>query len=127
MVEIISNVSIHFGMILGAPALILLTLGTILVLINESKFVKIHGYFAMTSWILTLINVISVFVLNPDIWASFNAGMHWSHIILGGLGLVTGLLSMLFGIAAERKPAKLTGYITLVCWWGAFLSGFVLV
>jgi len=127
MPEIVSSVSLHFGILLGAPALILLTIGTILVLVNESKFVKIHGIFAVASWILTLINVLSTFFLNPDIWTSFTAGIHWSHIILGALGLVAGFLSMLFGIAAERKPAKLTGYITLVCWWGAFFSGFILV
>ena len=127
MPDIVSSVSLHFGMLLGAPALILLTISTILVLVNESKFVKIHGIFAVVSWILTLINVLSTIFLTPDIWASFTEGVHWSHIILGALGLITGFLSMLFGIAAERKPAKITGYITLICWWGAFLSGFILV
>jgi len=33
---------------------------------------------------------------------------------------------MLFGIAAERKPALITGYITLVSWWAAFLLGYFL-
>lgn len=127
MPEIISSISIHFGIILGLPALILLTIGTILVLINESKFVKLHGILAVSSWILTLINILSTIVLTPSIWLSFNAGLHWTHIILGALGLITGVFSMLFGIAAERKPAKLTGYITLICWWAAFLSGFLLV
>ena len=127
MPDIVSSVSLHFGIILGAPALILLTIGTILVLVNESKYVKIHGILAITSWVLTLINVLSTISLTPDIWASFTVGTHWTHIILGGLGLVTGFLSMLFGIAAERKPAKITGYITLICWWSAFFSGFLLV
>jgi len=43
------------------------------------------------------------------------------------LGLFTGLLSMLFGIAAERKYARLTGYITLICWWTGFFLGLILV
>jgi len=37
------------------------------------------------------------------------------------LGMVTGFASMLFGIAAQRNIAKLTGYFTLVFWWGAFI------
>ncbi|MFX1326726.1 MAG: hypothetical protein ACFE91_01095 [Promethearchaeota archaeon] len=119
------NIFDHFGMFLGLPALLFLTLGTILVLINESKFVKTHGILAGSSWILTLVNVLTLIWKNPAIWVSFSLDFHWTHIILGGLGLLTGLLSMLFGIAAERKPAKVTGYITLICWWGAFLSGFL--
>ncbi|MFW9952509.1 MAG: hypothetical protein ACFFKA_20505 [Candidatus Thorarchaeota archaeon] len=122
----------HFGLGLGLSALFLLTLGTILVLINENKFVKIHGIFSGASWILTLINAISLINLNLgfdlNLLFSFEPfGIHVSHIILGAVGLFTGLLSMLFGIAAERKYAKLTGYITLVCWWTAFFLGFILV
>jgi len=120
----------HFGLILGLSALLLLSLGTILVLINENKFVKIHGIFSGASWILTLTNAISLINLNlnPEQWFSFEPfGVHVSHIILGATGLFTGLLSMLFGIAAERKYAKLTGYITLICWWTAFFLGLILV
>lgn len=122
----------HTGLILGLSALLLLSLGTILVLINENKFVKIHGIFSGASWILTLINAVSLINLNLgfDLNALFSFepfGIHVSHIILGAVGLFTGLLSMLFGIAAERKYAKLTGYITLVCWWTAFFLGFILV
>ncbi|MBY9009798.1 MAG: hypothetical protein KGD74_08035 [Candidatus Lokiarchaeota archaeon] len=122
----------HFGLIIGLSALILLSLGTILVLINENKFVKIHGIFSGASWILTLINAISLINLNLgfdlNVLFSFEPfGVHVSHIILGAAGLFTGLLSMLFGIAAERKYAKLTGYITLVCWWTAFFLGLILV
>jgi len=120
----------HFGLILGLSALILLSLGTILVLINENKFVKIHGIFSGASWILTLTNAISLvnLNLNPEQWFSYEPfGVHVSHIILGAVGLFTGLLSMLFGIAAERKYAKLTGYITLICWWVAFFLGLIII
>jgi len=122
----------HFGLLLGMSALLLLSAGTILVLINENKFVKIHGIFSGASWILTLINAISLINLNLgfDLNALFSFepfGVHVSHIILGATGLFTGLLSMLFGIAAERKYAKLTGYITLICWWTAFFLGLILV
>ena len=124
------NIFDHFGTIFGGIALIMLSLGTILVLINENKFVKIHGYLSGGAWILTLTNVISLITLNldPSQWFTFEPfGLHVSHIILGAVGLLTGLFSMLFGIAAERKYAKLTGYITLVCWWAAFFIGIILV
>jgi len=122
----------HFGLIIGLSALLLLSLGTILVLINENKFVKIHGIFSGVSWVLTLVNAVSLINLNLgfnlEVLFSYEPfGIHVSHIILGAVGLVTGLFSMLFGIAAERKYAKLTGYITLVCWWTAFFLGFILV
>jgi hypothetical protein len=117
----------HFQMYFGITALVLLTLGTILVLINENKFVKIHGYLASASWILTLMNILFLITLNPNVWNAFDWWIHWPHIFLGGLGLITGFLSMLFGIAAERKYSKLTGYITLICWWSAFFSGFLVL
>ncbi len=122
----------HFGLILGMSALMLLSVGTILVLINENKFVKVHGIFSGASWILTLINAISLInqfdLNNIDIWFSFEPfWVHVSHIILGATGLFTGLLSMLFGIAAERKYAKLTGYITLACWWTGYFLGLIIV
>ncbi len=127
----------HFGLLIGLTALILLSIGTILVLINENKFVKIHGIFSGASWILTLINAISLVSLNQSelpfdeliqVWFSFEPfPVHVIHIILGAVGLFTGLLSMLFGIAAERKYARFTGYITLICWWTAFFLGLVLV
>jgi len=120
----------HFGLILGLSALLLLSVGTILVLINENKFVKIHGIFSGASWILTLVNAISLINLNLplNLWFSFEPfWVHVIHIILGAAGLFTGLLSMLFGIAAERKYARFTGYITLVCWWTGFFLGLILV
>jgi hypothetical protein len=51
---------------------------------------------------------------------------HIPHIILGAIGLISGFFSMLFGIAAERKPALITGYITLASWWTAFVLGYFL-
>lgn len=118
----------HLGLYLGMPALILLTLGTILVYINENKFVKIHGILAGGSWILTVINVaVAVIKISPQAWLTgYELIYHLPHIILGSIGLITGFFSMLFGIAAERKPAKLTGYITLICWWAAFFTGYLL-
>lgn len=121
------NIFDHFEVYLGLPALILLTLGTILVLVNENKFVKIHGIFAGSSWILTLVNVLTLFSKDPNIFFAFTFGIHWIHIILGFVGLISGFFSMLFGIAAERKYAKISGYITLISWWAALFLGFILV
>ena len=39
----------HFGLLIGMSALFLLSIGTILVLINENKFVKIQGIFTHIS------------------------------------------------------------------------------
>lgn len=118
----------HLGLYLGLPALLLLSLGTVLVLVNENKFVKLHGIMAGSSWILTIINVTAAFIkISPQAWLTgYELIYHLPHIILGVAGLITGFFSMLFGIAAERKPARLTGYITLICWWAAFLTGYLL-
>ncbi len=118
----------HLGLYLGLPALLLLSLGTVLVLLNENKFVKVHGYLAGSAWILTVINVTAAFFkIDPIGWWSFELIYQVPHIILGAVGLVSGFFSMLFGIAAERKPARLTGYLTLICWWGSFILGYMMV
>ncbi len=118
----------HLGLYLGLPALLLVSIATVLVLVNENKFVKVHGLLAGGAWILTIINVIVAVIKIPArAWlGGYNLVYHLPHIILGSIGLVTGFLSILFGIAAERRPAKITGYITVLCWWGAFFLGFFL-
>ncbi|MFX0021481.1 MAG: hypothetical protein ACFE9S_04095 [Candidatus Hermodarchaeota archaeon] len=126
--DLFSAIFNHLGLYLGLPALLLVSIATVLVLVNENKFVKTHGILAGSSWVLTVINVIVAFIRIPaGAWlGGYELIYHLPHIILGSLGLVTGFLSMLFGIAAERKPAKITGYITLLSWWGAFLLGYFL-
>ncbi|MHA2401089.1 MAG: hypothetical protein ACXADU_19660, partial [Promethearchaeota archaeon] len=47
----LANICDHLGLYLGLPALLLVSLGTVLVLINESKFVRVHGILAGGSWI----------------------------------------------------------------------------
>jgi len=119
--------SLHLGWIIGLIALILLTIGTILVLYNEEKFVLYHGLFcAGPAWILTLLNVISLITLNDVLQLSYSGTVHFIHIVLGGVGLGTGLASMLLGISGQRKLAKLSGFITFACWWGAFFLGLFL-
>lgn len=126
--KIFSAIFDHLGFYLGMPALIFLSLGTVLVLVDENKFVKSHGFLAGASWILTVINVTAAFIkIEPQAWLlGYELIYHIPHIILGAVGLVTGFISMLFGIAAERRPARLWGYITLICWWAAFFTGYLL-
>ncbi|MFW9825020.1 MAG: hypothetical protein ACFFE4_18915 [Candidatus Thorarchaeota archaeon] len=121
-----SDDSLHLGLILGLPALICITIAMILVLYNEPKFVFWHGLLGITSWTLTLINVISLFWMSQASIISFSGLTHFMHIIGGGGGLAAGFANSLFGISGQRKPAKLTGFITLGCWWGAFLLGLLL-
>ncbi|MHA2006750.1 MAG: hypothetical protein ACXACO_04300 [Promethearchaeota archaeon] len=123
----------HLGLYLGLPALIFLTLGTVLVLVNENKFVKTHGILAGGSWILTMINTVVGIIFGnigeipiTNWFGAYPLIYHIPHIVLGAIGLVTGFFSMLFGIAAERKPAMITGYITLISWWSAFFLGYFL-
>ena len=113
--------SLHLGLILGLPALILITTGMILVLYDERRFVFYHGLLGLSAWILTLINVIALFWLSNADVNSYSGFLHFVHIIGGGGGLAAGFANMLFGISGQRKLAKVTGYITIGCWWGAFL------
>ena len=126
IVEVFNDHSLHLGWIIGLIALILLSIGTILVLYNEEKFVLWHGLAAGSAWILTLLNVISLITLNDVLQVSYSGTVHFIHIVLGGVGLGTGLASMLLGISGQRKLAKLSGFITFAFWWGAFFLGLFL-
>ncbi len=123
--EILVWESLHLGTLLGVPALFLVSIGTILVLNDEPKYVFYHGLLAGSSWILTLINVLTLLTLTQErvIELSISGSIHTIHVICGGIGMITGLLSMLFGISGQRNNAKLTGYITITLWWAAFLLG----
>jgi hypothetical protein len=127
-IEIIDSTSDswHIGLILGLPALISLSIGTILVLYDEPKYVLWHGYFAGGSLIVTIINVILLVFLTPTEVLNYSGLIHSLHIILGGTGLMTGCASFLFGASGQRNLARMTGYFTLAGWWGAFLLGLFL-
>ena len=116
----------HMGIILGLPALISLSVGTILVLYDEAKYVLWHGYCAGGALIVTIINVILLIFLTPLEILNYSGMIHMLHIILGGFGLMTGTASFLFGASGQRNIAKMTGYFTLAGWWGAFLLGLLL-
>jgi len=125
--ELSFDQSIHMGLLLGLPALLLITMGALLVLYNEKKYVLLHGYFAGSSWILSLINVILLITLTPQMILDYSGPTHSMHIIFGGLGMITGFISMLFEISGQRHIAKLTGYFTLAFWWGAFILSWLIL
>ena len=119
--------SLHLGPILGLPALILVTTGTIIVIFDESKFSLYHGFSAGGAWVLTLTNVIALLALSQDMMKGYSGWLHAFHIVCGGAGLTFGFASALFGLSGQRRLAKVTGYTTLGCWWVAYLLGFFIV
>lgn len=119
--------SLHLGLILGLPALILITTAMVLVLYNEQKFVFWHGLLGISSWVVTLVNVIALFWMPGSQVINYSGLTHFMHIIGGGGGLAAGFTNALFGTSGQRKLAKLTGYITMGCWWGAFFLGLLLL
>jgi len=116
--------SLHLGSTLGMPALIMVTLGTWIVVIDESKYSLFHGFSAGGAWVITLLNTISLFMLSQELMKGYSGWLHALHIVCGGIGLTFGFASALFGISGQRRLAKLTGYTTLGCWWLAYLLGF---
>ena len=113
----------HMGLILGLPALISLSVGTILVLYDEAKYVMWHGLAAGGSLIVTIINIFTLVALTEMEVLNYSGMLHILHIFLGAFGLMTGIASFLFGASGQRNLARLTGYFTLAGWWGAFLLG----
>ena len=116
----------HMGIILGLPALISLSVGTILVLYDEAKYVMWHGLAAGGALIVTILNVILLIFLTPLEILNYSGMIHTLHIFLGAFGLMTGVASFLFGASGQRNIARMTGYFTLAGWWGAFLLGLLL-
>lgn len=125
-IEWIRDESLHLGLLLGLPALICITTAMVLVLYNEPTFVFWHGLLGIAAWILTLLNVISLFWLSPDQMKSYSGLIHFIHIMGGGGGLIAGFTNALFGVSGQRKIAKITGFFTMGFWWAAFLLGLIL-
>lgn len=113
--------NLHLAPFIGFPALFLLSIGTIMVIFDEPKLVMYHGLTAGSSWILTTLNVLLLFSMTNVAMTGYSGIIHTFHILCGAVGLISGFLSALFGISGQRKLAKLTGYITLGCWWTAYM------
>jgi len=104
----------HFSIYLGAPAIILLALGTILYELDKEKYTKTHGILAAVSFILTTVNVTFI-AIQLELWLAYFNNWIWAiHIILGVTGWIAGLIAAITGLSGIR--VKSPGYTALICW-----------
>ncbi len=125
VIDYIGRFFSHTGFyIIGGIAIISLATGTILYLINQEKFTKIHGLLAGTSLILTTINIITVIqptasvlpiLLQPTMF------LQLLHIILGVIGYSAGIIAFLAGLSGHRS--RIYGFIALGCWTFNYIQG----
>ncbi|KKK43831.1 MAG: hypothetical protein Lokiarch_23500 [Candidatus Lokiarchaeum sp. GC14_75] len=125
VIDYIGRFFSHTGFyIIGGIAIISLATGTILYIINQEKFTKIHGLLAGTSLILTTINIITVIqptalvlpvILQPGLV------LHFLHIILGVIGYGAGIIAFLAGLSGHRS--RIYGFIALGCWTFNYIQG----
>ncbi len=97
---------LHYGWLLGAPALVLAYIGTALEYYDEERFTKIHGIMLGLAYILTSINVCWLFFEDPSIFTAMDFQyllnpsnitlfVHSWHIWLGIISMVLGTLAMI--------------------------------
>jgi hypothetical protein len=104
----------HFSIYLGAPAIILLALGTILYERDKEKYTKTHGILAAISFTLTTVNIVFI-AIQPEMWLAYFTNWIWAiHIILGVTGWIAGLIAAITGLSGIR--VKWPGYTALICW-----------
>jgi len=105
-VEPIEVPQFHYGWLLGAPALILAYIGTALEYYDEERFTKAHGIMLSLAYILTTINVLSLFMEPAGAWTAMNPAylidfsnmlmfMHSWHIWLGIISMILGTLAFI--------------------------------
>ncbi|MFX0106984.1 MAG: hypothetical protein ACFE7R_01750 [Candidatus Hodarchaeota archaeon] len=99
-------VILHYGWLLGFPALFFAYLGSALEYYDEERFTRIHGIMLTLAYVLTSINVITLIGLDPMAWNAmaienlFNIGnllvfMHAWHIWIGIISMILGTLALL--------------------------------
>jgi hypothetical protein len=105
-VEPIELPQFHYGWLLGAPALVLAYLGTALEYYDEERFTRTHGIMLGLAYILTTINVLSLFMEPASTWSVMNPAflldlsnmllfMHAWHVWLGIISMILGTLAFL--------------------------------
>lgn len=105
-VEPVEVPQFHYGWLLGAPALILAYTGTALEYYDEERFTRAHGIMLSLAYILTTINVLSLFMEPASAWTAMNPAylidlsnmllfMHSWHIWLGIISMILGTLAFL--------------------------------
>ena len=96
----------HYGWYIGAPAIVLAYIGTALEYYDEERFTKIHGYMLGIAYILTSLNVLSLFTdaattlkyMNPVYLVDLSNMlyfMHSWHIWLGIISIILGTLAFI--------------------------------
>ncbi|MFW9920161.1 MAG: hypothetical protein ACFFED_11205 [Candidatus Thorarchaeota archaeon] len=97
---------LHYGWLLGAPALVLAYLGTALEYYDEEKYTRAHGIMLGLAYILTSINVCWLFFEDPSVFTAMdiqyliNPGniimfVHSWHIWLGIISMILGTLAFI--------------------------------
>ncbi len=105
-VEPVEVPQFHYGWLLGAPALFFAYLGTALEYYDEERFTRVHGIMLSLAYILTSINVLSLFMEPASAWTAMNPAylidlsnmllfMHSWHIWLGIISMILGTLAFL--------------------------------
>jgi hypothetical protein len=96
----------HYGWYIGLPALVLAYVGTALEYYDEERFTKIHGMMLGVAYILTTINVFSLFMEPAGTWSVLNPAylldisnmlhfMHAWHVWLGIISVILGTLAFI--------------------------------
>ncbi|MHA2425092.1 MAG: hypothetical protein ACXAEF_09910, partial [Candidatus Thorarchaeota archaeon] len=97
---------LHYGWLLGGPALIFAYIGTALEYYDEERFTRIHGFMLSIAYILTSINVFWLFLEDASTWTAMNPlyliditsitlFIHSWHIWLGIISMILGTLAFL--------------------------------
>lgn len=105
-VEPIELPQLHYGWLLGAPALVLAYIGTVLEYYDEERFTKVHGIMLSLAYILTSINVLALFMEPASAWTAMNPAylinisnmllfVHSWHIWLGIISMILGTLAFI--------------------------------
>ncbi len=126
---------LHFGWLLGGPAIVLAYLGTALEYYDEERFTRIHGIMLSVAYILTTINVLWLFFEDPSIWMFMNptylfslsnisAFVHAWHIWLGIISMIFGTFAFLTHLGGW-KTCNL-GLPAVVIWTILGITGFYL-
>jgi hypothetical protein len=136
-VEPIELPQFHYGWLLGAPAIALAYIGTALEYYDEERFTRVHGIMLSIAYILTTINVLSLFMEPASTWSIMNPAylfdlgnmlhfMHAWHVWLGIISMILGSLAFITHLGGW-KTCNL-GFPAVVLWtilgiMGIYLGG----
>ncbi len=126
---------LHYGWLLGGPALIIAYIGTALEYYDEERFTRVHGIMLGTAYILTAINVCWLFFEDPSTFTAMNPAylidmssmtlfIHSWHIWIGIFSMILGTLAFLTHLAGW-KTCNL-GLPAVVLWTMLGMTGMFL-